>query len=814
MLGIIELGRDETSREGYTLRQQGDGIAWTRTPSRPFAAKVNTSGEYDEVDSWNEYIQEDWTMGVGRVDPTAGGFLYGEAETRVPGQVLLPAGFRQVDMNPMYDTADPVDVWHFMPEDVDRELILGAGGKSMYAIPVNLPPGANFPMESRFWFYAEIPDAASRVSVKIYNNIASAPGAVLLDLGYLQPPWGNEPGQPPVKMWHCISVQLSGLTPGLRWIVLEIDNPTKTVKVGASTKTDARRTAKSSNDGSSWSNENIGILFATDFGRVNQGGLSSPKGSGFFRHGGHFFFYSGEEIRWYNVGNAAYGPRWDDAIIGATPPNLNPANAVVMFDKIWFSNSAFVFHVGESFSPGSPALTVIEVNPGGEGATLFAKHGPYLYRAVGHKLYYTADGTTWTQAFEVGTAGFPITGMAGMGDSLYVGTSEALYRFAPGNFVEGVTTWGSLDETNGRFMLNHRGSLYMLANGRVANFTPDGRLMDIWISRDDDMVAWRTGAVRGLSSMNNWLIAHVSGGFHDGSSSTPTEPFGTPSLWAFQDASWHHIGNLPVEGRSFEYHSPLNTYSRWPVYYDRGTKSLWAANWSGVTYQFRVPDFSLNPFNDLNSRYAPEGWLEQDRFYGGLRFVNKLLLGVRVDAENISASQPVDVFYKLNESDAWSLLGTATTDGEELRWDTIPDYPVARWVRLGFRMRTIEGAKTAKVRAVVLKFLPMVDDAFRDIVTVRLGSVQGPDGSLETRTIDEQRKAIESLYGRGKDPVTGKDYKRSLVSYEDPFGDEYEVFIADYSWSMPIYAYEDGQRKVKELEVTLVLEENSSIKEY
>src|SRR5690606_14854579 len=48
--------------------------------------------------SWSAWIQENWQEGVGRIKPHLnGGYLYGELESRVPGQLILPGRWRHID---------------------------------------------------------------------------------------------------------------------------------------------------------------------------------------------------------------------------------------------------------------------------------------------------------------------------------------------------------------------------------------------------------------------------------------------------------------------------------------------------------------------------------------------------------------------------------------------------------------------------------------------------------------------------------------------------------------------------------------------
>ena len=61
---------------------------YLRSNANQLAAKIGTgAGEYSDLESWTAFSMDDWQAGVGKKDPTAGGFLYGESETRWPNRL-------------------------------------------------------------------------------------------------------------------------------------------------------------------------------------------------------------------------------------------------------------------------------------------------------------------------------------------------------------------------------------------------------------------------------------------------------------------------------------------------------------------------------------------------------------------------------------------------------------------------------------------------------------------------------------------------------------------------------------------------------
>jgi hypothetical protein len=760
---IIKLGA-VGALKNYVLKSQGeDGIAWSRGPAQPFAGKVNTANLYDRIDIWNEWVQEDWQQGVGRVDPEGGGFLYADIETRVPNQLILSPLIRQVDTR---DLDGSISDARFMPDNMTGELTVGGTGTNSRVAISFRTPSSSTPATFPVWIYAQI-ESTVEVTFAIYTNSGGAPNTLVGSAQTYTPP-ENTPGW----YWHGVSKNPTLSNNTIYWLVVYPTNSAHSFKVG--TAATGYATAAAQYNGSAWASiSSTYLLFSTGMHRTST--VNNPAtGSGFFRLTDDLYLFCDVRVWKYDSTN----DQWDliGQIIDGADSITSITGATVWADKVWFGSGGLTNDKTLTMDT-SDAFDYPSLN-----GNLFAKHGPYLYRAHGNDLYYSADGSAWTGPFEVGSS-YVITGMAGMGDSLYVATSEALYRFAPGDVVEGVTTWGSLDPLNGKHLVNYQGALYTVVNGRVLSFTQDGRLMDVWISRDDDVIRGRIGRVWDLCVMNNWLVALLS---------NPTVE-GKPTIWAYQDGAWHHLATLPSATVVID--DTLN-YGGYACYYDRETTSLWATTPASVTYRIYVPDYALNPYNDTAAYYMPRGWFEQDRYFGGLQLVNKDFESVTIAADNLSANVHIKVYWQDEGSTAWELLGTIDSDGEELRWSNHSTRPQGKWIKLGLLLCTNDGDETPRIRAVVVKNLPMANDRIRDTVTLSLGKVQAPDGARISETLAQQLANIQS------------DINSVIPRiYEDPLGVQYEAKIVDYSMTITQFAHENSANVVKELDVTLVIEQ-------
>lgn len=764
MPGVIRLGTAGALRD-YSIKQQGEGIAWSRGPANPFSAKVNTSNQYDEVDQWNEWVQEDWQQGVGQTDPEAGGFLYGELETRVPNQMLLPPLIRQVDTR---EVTGVIADCRYMPENMAGEITVGTGGHARVAMKFTTPNSiVGSPMQ--FWIYANI-NPSIQVACTVYTdsggpdtNVGSGTSAFYRE---------GTPG----FYWHdCLYLGVGSLSPNTSyWLVVYPVNSQNSFKVGYGTS--GYNTPAKSYNGSAWSDiTGTYLMYSSQFHYVFAG--QNRQGNGFFRFNGNLYCYSDARVWKYDPTD----DQWDlvSALSASGPVTMySVTGAVTWGDKVFFgsggvtNNDSLTMSTSETFADA------------GVDANLYVKYGPYLYRALGNELYYSADGSNWEGPFQVGSDEFVITGMAGMGDSLFVGTAEALYRFAPGDVVEGITTWGSLNDTNGTNMVNFQGAIYATVNGRVVSFTQDGRLQDVWIKRDDDVIKDRIGKIGYLCVMNNWLIAHLSGDNLVGRTKS--------TLWAYQDGAWHHIATLPASQGAMS----IANSSGLACYYDRATRCLWAITPRAITYRMYMPDYALNPFNDDNSYYMPRAWFQQDRYYGGLKLVDKAFDQVTIEGDNLSTNVNVKVYWQDQDSTAWEYLGTITKDSQGLRWP-FATRPIGRWLKLGLLLQTNDGDETPRVRAVIVKNLPFPNDRIRDTMTLTLKDyIELPGGGKDTYTRAQQWAHIKSLI----------ETKGTFV-YQDPFGDQYEVAIIQYSATAPIYDYRGSSNKLDEMEVMLIVEQ-------
>jgi hypothetical protein len=417
---------------------------------------------------------------------------------------------------------------------------------------------------------------------------------------------------------------------------------------------------------------------------------------------------------------------------------------------------------------------------------LLVIQGNLLYRSVGSDLYYSADGSAWTGPFAMGGSDVSIRGMAGMGDSFFCATDKALVRLAPGNVVQEISRFGSEDAANGVGMIEYNERLYIPTNGRLFRYDSSGQMIDIWVSREGELPAERIGPVQSLARMNNWLIAYV----------VPEGAIARPSVWAFQEEGWHFLAEAWMQ------RSGVGIQGRYNMLYDRENSRLWWSNHNASFSYIEIPDYTLNPYTLSDYKFSYYGWIEQDRFVGGQYLLDKNWESVTIVGDNISEGQSVAVYFKDENSTDWEVagsIGVVTEDGQEVRFDIPAQRPVGRYLKIALLLSTDDFNETPRIRAVTLKFLPMVNDRFRDNMTLLLSSnVQLSDGEPVEYTCQQM---FDHLYGAD---VIGN--KGTLVYY-DPLGIPYEVTVVEHSSSITQFAYYNGARRVNEVRVPIVLEQ-------
>jgi hypothetical protein len=776
----IQLGNPGALRD-YPVLHQGDGISWSRTPANPYAAKVQSSGKFDEVDAWNEWVQEDWQAGIGRIDPEAGGMGYAEIDSRVPNQ-LLPSPFLSV--TDQDNTLPPGLTTRSIQYRMDATRVIGAGSTekkvaALFETPalVNLQNGA-FLGTQWFYVYCRVPKGVV-LRLSIYSATAGTLQQTLPDTLIVSSTVQSQETTHNFYWWG-LPLSTAGLAASTKYfLVAEPSDPDDYIVVPTSvTGAEYIRTY----NGTTWTRifqSGVGgqcLQWMSDFYTLNEstfamntsGMTSSTFATKFVRFNNKLYQTRQSRIwRWYS-------PDWRyvTAVAGGT------INSVAVFGpKLYLATSLGLQEMNVNEVVSTTTGTNVPT-----GSDLLLVYDGYLYCAFDNKLWYTADGATWIGPFLVGNSDVSIRGMAGMDDSLYLSTDKALMRLAPGDIVDEVQRWGSERSDNGLNMVSYRNSLYIPVAGRLMRFTPNGQFLDVFVKSEGEMPATRLGRIDALCVMNNWLVALVN---------AQTTGGARPTLLMWQEEGWHLVTALPNERGPTALSTPIN------VYYDRGTSSLWISLCVMGAMRISIPDYAINPFN--GGSWQAYSWVEQDKFFGGQALIDKSWESVTIVSDNLdNVASGIDVFWQDEYSTDWELLGsTGQEEVTELRWEApYTTRPTGKWIKLGLRFWCRISVAPLRVRSVIVKFLPIVADRVRDTVTLVLAdNAQLPDGTRSPYTLAQQWTHLQSMI-QSVNPII----------YRDPLGAYYEVMAIDYSATIPRFAYRSGE-KTDEMHVTLVLEQ-------
>lgn len=763
MQGHIKLGAPGALRD-YLLV---DPRQYAALAANPMAARVSSGGKYGEVEAWSTWVQEDWQMGVGQREPEAGGFLYGEVDSRVPRQLILPQASQFIPQE--LGTSSRGLAGHFPQYGATFTSLTIGAGQPYTKIAIKTKSLQAAKAEAAYWWgmcvYGTVQQAGGTNGyLHLYSDGTTVPGAT----NHAERTLGFTDEFSTYPQWLVLSTGqgYSAIRDTAYWNVLSSKDGVTYTLYGSTTAGSSTDMAVALYDGASWTVStaffpfNLGLWWLT--GHPSEVRFAYP--AAIVRgNSSKLYYFSQTQVSSgvYNTKVSELDTTTDVWTVKDSDLGVMNSKHVALFDgNIYFALGAKLAY----FPVGGSAVTTTATDAHG-----FETWNGYLWRYYNNNVYYSADTSTWTGPIECGSTDYAVRSMAGMDQQMYVATDEALWMIAPGDIPVGIMRWGSISSENGADMINHQNALYIAVGGRVVRFTADGTAQDIFVKRDDDLPNSRLGRVEALVSMNSMVVALVSPQL------TTTLDY-AKSLWAYNGQGWHFLGALPTGRTTYAATSPVWNSSN-ALYYDYGgTRALWAAPCSEQAYFFNMSDYALNPYSDPASLYMPAGWLQTDRFYGGQVELEKDWESVRVWGQ-FETGASVKVYWQDEGSTAWELLGTVDSDGEELRWSDYSTRPAGRWIKLGLLLLTTDRAVSPQVTAVGVKFLPMVSDRERWQLAILVSPEQEMlDGERNTYTVAQQLSHLRSMVQRVPPCI-----------YEDVDGTQYEVKVLNASRNMLRY---------------------------
>ena len=356
-------------------------------------------------------------------------------------------------------------------------------------------------------------------------------------------------------------------------------------------------------------------------------------------------------------------------------------------------------------------------------AQLMKAGGGYLHRTDGqagheHEVYYTADGSTWSGAVEVGAGDYEITAMEWYRDMLVCATPVRLWGIAAEQAYPLISWATQEDAENGKGMLmwSRTNCLYIPLVFGLYRWNGD-TMVAVGPEQGMGLPAERAGRISMLVGTCNWLYAAVDAGTS-----------GYSSILAYNGmGGWHELQRAERAGQRVQ---------------AVGFETLHSPNrlWYGMSEETRylmLPDYSDNPYQWTGYEFNGSGELETSWMGGELLEIVKDLYEVVIRGEDFASGQTIDVYYEVDRSERWTWLGrvadgprksllfgassfatktvgtgSTRTTIELASGSTTTDMEAGDWVRINGEVRQVAGITDSDTFAVgtALDEAPVDDD--------------------------------------------------------------------------------------------------------
>ena len=724
-----------------------------RSNANQVAAKIGSSaGDYDDLQNWNAWVMDDWRVGVGEKDAEAGGFLFSTAETRYENQLLLPLHKQHVSSNGSV-VGEITNGESFLQGSVSNngQLLTIGSGQTYTKLADRFLVNVGYTLTHIDLLLPGKPTTATQFTVEIWSDNVTSPLALLQSATVTL---NGELGH----SWY--SVNISDITPGGNtnyWLIIY---PTT-----SNANVIAAGTASWGFNGSAWVSGIVGFAGSYHINlNVVDAGIT------------HICEFNGRA--YIAAGTKLYKIADSDGI------DLIRTCAATITDLLAIGTTLYI-GLGDSTNYDRMNTSESFASPGIVPARLFALHNGYLWRAVGREAYYTSDESTWTQITpSVADDGYLIRGMAGFLDDMIVSTDNALYRIARGDILTVISRWGTVATTNGKYMLNFQGNLY-ISLGKSLHRYDGASLLPMGVDLGEGLPFTRYGDVVGLTANNNWLAIGIKGNTYS-------------SAWVHNGQGWHFLCELP---------KGLDMSALRYVASGRGSNAgylnrLLMGTLTGPVYRLSLPDTARSTFKlaEEASNYFFElvGTLETDWFYGSLREISKDFESGYADGDNFDSREYVEVYWQ-DEGSAgvWESLGTIDSDGEELRWSTYATRPNTKRLKLKLILYSLRYFESPSLNAIRVKYMPMIVDRWRWQLPIAVSTRQQQlDGDVQdTYTVAQQVTHLDGL-----------TKQVAPFIFKDTDGVQYEVKVINATRQVDRIEYYAGAKQVYYI-YNLVLEQ-------
>lgn len=744
---------------GFRLARGNHGFS---TTTNPFAAK-STQGDrsYSDYDAVQAIALSDQSGGFGQERL--------ESTVRYWNGINLDTRGRKITLGPgvTYDT--PVrnlscgDAFNFEKHDTPPTLVWQA----VYS-PARQKVAAWFDCASdvndiaRVWLPLAVTVSAAVVTVAIYQNTPAADGI----------------GEPDASPMVSVSLPRSALRPGGGWVEVAFTNSVSVAPgsrywisietVGTDTSAVRWLTAPlsasvSANakayNGSSWSSLDAHLVFWYDDGAVHpDGGLHLLVGAG-EDNIRRLWGYSGRRLYYVDANGSPVAVQNGSGTV-------YEATADIM-DACWFQGTGDAHPYLYLALGDSTNLVKFDGNIGAEQwssitlqAHALAVHDDKLWYADEvNVINFSTTGSTaaGTNAY-CGDKSYRVRRMVSWQGYLYIGKADGLYRASYSGSTITIQLIVDLraqaDDNNFAVMTVHQEDLIFSVGNGLMRYTAGGVLQSIAGEIGSDILLSQRGYYRSACSAVGALFAVVEG---------PLD--GYSALIAYVEGGWHP---LAVARR-------LGDFMR-SIVIDPGMYGDLPRLWYGCGTQLAcvsMPMTTQKRYLATDPGYADYGVWESSWFDGNLRTIDKDWMSLELDVEHVEADGPlVEVYYRLQEGDSWTVLGTGNTNGIMTFNFPAQTYSPKIQLRLRLEAGSYNGVTdTPRVNAVVLKYLERPDVIHTHLRTYLLAPRQETrSGAPVTVSVADQIGWLRRLAGE-KEPLIWRSW----------YGSERRVHVLRYN---------------------------------
>lgn len=209
------------------------------------------------------------------------------------------------------------------------------------------------------------------------------------------------------------------------------------------------------------------------------------------------------------------------------------------------------------------------------------------------------------------------------------------------------------------------GNLYYTNGLALWRYPKTGQINDVGLDREDGLPVWIRGRIVDLAATPNYLVAVVDATVlgetapetwflaGEGVLGTIEIPSavrsGLSALFLYNGSGWHCL-YLPKES-STGIKKALFTAAY-------GDRRLFFIE-GGVVKWLGLPEGNYDPTEDPDAHFAPDSIHETGFFDSGYEEIEKLAISLKLRTKGITATETIQVEYAINDSEAWTYLGTA-----------------------------------------------------------------------------------------------------------------------------------------------------------